>query len=92
MFGQNNLDLLNAKAYATHFAEIFEATDFQPCDVTDGREFVAFANVLRCHVGDAEAIAQDRSSNFKAAALTMNFMVPAFVRRERRDHSYQFKA
>ncbi|KAF9222180.1 hypothetical protein BS17DRAFT_783958, partial [Gyrodon lividus] len=69
-------DLQNAQNKdATRFEGSFLLiTNAATCSVKDKREFTSFFNVLRCHVEDAQRIADDRSSHLKAATCLMHFI------------------
>ena len=66
-------DYQNARAYATHFNNIFVESPNSPGKVTN-REFATFFNVLRCFDEDSDRITNDGSSAMKVNNLVVYFI------------------
>ena len=78
---QESQDFHIARSYASHFDEIFVASQAQSPAVNDGREFTAFFNVLRCYHPDTERIQTKEGTSLKASTLIVYFIVPPFFSR-----------
>ncbi|OAX31342.1 hypothetical protein K503DRAFT_95642 [Rhizopogon vinicolor AM-OR11-026] len=74
---QDNADYQHACLYDTHFNDMFEQTQNQLGDVTNG-EFATFFHVLQCFDEDSDIIKSDSSSALKASNFIVYFILPPF--------------